>query len=61
VSLISHFYAAFAKDGDNESYDAPTFTDAVRLRRLIILISNAASAGDQQTKKLFLRKKWRIF
>jgi hypothetical protein len=46
---LAHLYAAFAKGGDNGSYDAPTFTDAVRLHRLINLISNAASAGDQQT------------
>jgi hypothetical protein len=32
---LAHLYAAFAKGGDNGSYDAPTFTDAVRLHRLI--------------------------
>jgi predicted dehydrogenase len=46
---LAHLYAAFAKGGDNRAYDAPTFTDAVRLHRLINLISNAASAGDRQT------------
>ena len=46
---LAHLYAAFAKGGDNGSYDPPSFTDAVRLHRLIDLISKAASAGDRQT------------
>jgi acyl carrier protein phosphodiesterase len=46
---LAHLYAAFAKGGDKGAYDAPTFADAVRMHRLIDLISNAASAGDRQT------------
>jgi predicted dehydrogenase len=46
---LAHLYAAFAKGGDKGAYDAPTFAEAVRMHRLINLISNAASAGDRQT------------
>jgi predicted dehydrogenase len=45
---LAHLYAAFAEGGDNGSYSAPTFADAVRLHRLIDLISDAASAGNRR-------------
>jgi predicted dehydrogenase len=46
ASLI---YAAYANDRENGTRVAPTFADAVKMHRLLDLISAASSTGTRQT------------
>ena len=46
---LAHVYAAYARARTGDSHDAPSFADALKLHRLIDLISEAAINGRRQT------------
>jgi predicted dehydrogenase len=46
---LAYLYDAFAKGGSDPAYLAPDFTDAVRLHKLIDVITKASDSGTRQT------------
>jgi hypothetical protein len=46
---LAYLYAAYANDRKNGTRVAPTFADALKMHRLIDLISEASSTGTRQT------------
>jgi predicted dehydrogenase len=46
---LAYLYDAFAKARADGNYKAPDFADALRLHKLIDLISEASAAGTRQT------------
>ena len=46
---LAYLYDAFARDGTDEGYQAPDFSDAMRLHKFICLISKASAIGAKQT------------
>ncbi len=46
---LAYLYSAFAKDREAQARTAPDFADAVRLHKLINLISEASASGTKQT------------
>jgi predicted dehydrogenase len=46
---LAYLYAAYANDRENGTSVAPTFADAVKMHRLLDLISAASSTGTRQT------------
>jgi hypothetical protein len=46
---LAYLYAAYAKDRREGTRVAPTFADAMKMHRLIDLISAASSTGTRQT------------
>ena len=50
---LAHLYAAYANDRENGTHDAPTFADAVKMHKLIDLITEASSTGTRQTVNLW--------
>jgi predicted dehydrogenase len=50
---LAHLYAAYANDRENGTHDAPTLADAVKMHKLIDLITEASSTGTRQTVNLW--------
>ena len=46
---LAHLYAAYASGRERKTTNAPNFADALRMHRLIDLISKASSTGNRQT------------
>jgi len=46
---LAYLYDAFANEGTNIAYQAPDFSDAVRLHKFIDLVSKASTIGTKQT------------
>jgi predicted dehydrogenase len=44
-----YLYAAFANDREKGTHSAPTFADAVKMHKLIDLISDASASGARKT------------
>jgi predicted dehydrogenase len=49
---LAYLYAAYARDREQETHDAPTFSDAVKLHKLLNLISASSDAGTQKAVNL---------
>jgi predicted dehydrogenase len=50
---LAHLYAAYANDRENGTHDAPTFADALKMHKLIDLITEASSTGTRQSVKFW--------
>jgi predicted dehydrogenase len=48
VSDLAHLYAAYANDREKGTHDAPDFSDAVTLHRLLNEVEKASSLGVRQ-------------
>ena len=46
---LAHLYAAYANDREAGTHHAPNFADAVRIHRLIDIISKASLTGTRET------------
>ncbi|MBV8418062.1 MAG: hypothetical protein JO251_22930 [Verrucomicrobia bacterium] len=46
---LAYLYDAFANEGMDKGYQAPDFSDAVRLHKFIDLVSKASTIGTKQT------------
>ena len=46
---LAYLYSAYADDREKGTRNAPTFNDAVRMHKLIHVISEAASTGTQKS------------
>jgi predicted dehydrogenase len=50
---LAYLYAAYANDRVQGTHDAPTFADAVKMHKLINLITEASSTGTRQSVKFW--------
>jgi predicted dehydrogenase len=50
---LVYLYAAYANDRANGTHDAPTFADAVKMHKLIDLITESSSTGIRQSVKFW--------
>jgi predicted dehydrogenase len=50
---LAHLYSAYANDRANGTHDAPTFADAVRMHKLIDLITESSSSGTRHSVKFW--------
>jgi predicted dehydrogenase len=50
---LAHLYSAYANDRANGTHDAPTFADAVKMHKLIDLITESSSTGTRQSVKFW--------
>ena len=46
---LAYIYAAYARDREQRTHGAPTFADAVKLHKLINLISESSTTGTSRT------------
>lgn len=46
---LAYLYSAYAKDRELGTHDAPTFSDAVKLHKLLNLISESSDAGTRKS------------
>jgi predicted dehydrogenase len=50
---LAYLYAAYANDRVQGTHDAPTFADAVKMHKLIDLITESSSTGIRQSVKFW--------